>query len=256
MNQSPPAASHPAAAGLDFLAEIAWHSTGLADVAQANLSAPVVHCPGWSVGDLVDHVRQVHWFWAAVADGRLTAPPEDASAPPRPADPDLVPVFRDGARRLVDVLGAVEPTASVWTWAPAQQNIGFIQRHQVQEAAVHHWDAAHAAGPELTLTVPVAVDAIEEFLTFSVSSPADHPEKPRPDLNGGLVLRATDAPAAWTISDAELPGTVRFERRAADAAATVAGTASELLLWLYQRISLPAGDPELIDRFRALTFTN
>jgi hypothetical protein len=58
---------HPAAAGLDFAAEIALQSTAFAAVAEGNLAAPVQHCPGWTVADLVNHLTEVQWFWALVA---------------------------------------------------------------------------------------------------------------------------------------------------------------------------------------------
>jgi uncharacterized protein (TIGR03083 family) len=254
---------HPAAAGLDYFAEIAMHSAGLADAAEANLDAPVEHCPGWTVADLVNHVRQVHWFWGLMAEQRLAAPPEDDEPPEAPARDELLAQFRAGALRLVEILRAADQQAPVWTWAPSQQNIAFISRHQVQEAAVHRWDAEHAAGRRYAFTVPVSVDSIEEFLTFSVASVADPPDQPKPNLGGRLVLLATDADAAWTITDDEQPGTVRFSRGAEPGAPSVTGTASDLLLWLYRRVELPVtpgadGAPvdELVRRFQALTFTD
>ena len=106
--------------------------------------------------------------------------------------------------------------------------------------------------------MPVSVDSIEEFLTYSVSTPDDPPDDGRAGLDGSFVLRATDADAAWTIMDADQPATVRFERGAAADLPVVAGTASDLLLWLYRRVELPvpAGAAELIERFQALTFTD
>jgi len=90
---------------------------------------------------------------------------------------------------VVDLDGCAAPVRSqarsgacrcAWsTWAPAQQDIAFIARHQVQEAAVHHWDAVHTAGGDLTIAHPVADDAIEELLMFSMSSMADPAEPVR-----------------------------------------------------------------------------
>jgi uncharacterized protein (TIGR03083 family) len=253
---------HPAAAGLDYLAEIAAHSAGLADAAESNLDAPVEHCPGWTVGDLVNHVLEVHWFWGLIAEQRPTTRPE-IDPPAAPARAELVPAFRAGALRLIEILRAADQQAPVWTWAPTQQNIAFITRHQVQEAAVHRWDAEHAAGRRHAFQVRVSVDSIEEFLTFSVSSTFDSADPAPPDLGGQLVLSATDADAAWTVTDGELPGTVRFTREAQSGAPAVTGTASDLMLWLYQRVDLPVtpgtdgrSADELVARFRALTFTD
>ena len=82
---------------------------------------------------------------------------------------------------------------------------------------MHRWDAEHAAGRRQSFEVAVSVDSIEEFLTFSVSSVADQPDQLPPSLGGRLVLSATDADAAWTVTDDELPGTVRFSRGAEEA---------------------------------------
>src|SRR3982750_3413558 len=161
----------------DRIAAITEHSAGFAEATRPNLAAKVEHCPGWSVADLVWHLSEVHWFWGTIVEERLAAPPEDSRRPPRPADEDLVDGFVSGAARLLQVLRQADQSASCWTWAPQQQDVAFITRHQVQEAAVHHWDAAHAAGMELVLDPVVAADCVEEFLTFSVSSDA-HPVEP------------------------------------------------------------------------------
>ncbi|MEO6700512.1 MAG: maleylpyruvate isomerase family mycothiol-dependent enzyme [Jatrophihabitantaceae bacterium] len=262
---------HPAAAGLDYFADIAKHSAALAEAAESNLSAQIEHCPGWTVADLVAHVWQVHWFWTTIAEQKLTERPDGLVRPPRPSDQDLIAEFRAGALAMIEVLRAADPDTTVWTWAPSQRNIGFISRHQVQEAAVHRWDAEHAAGRACSLDVAGSVDSIEEFLTVSVSSVTDQPDEPRPDLAGMLVLVASDADAAWTISDAELPGTVRFERGAAAGRPSIRASPSDLLLWLYRRVALPvdpgagtAGSPagaaqsaeQLVERFRHLCFTD
>jgi len=249
----------------DPLAEIAEHSAGLARAAAGNLAAPVEHCPGWTVADLVWHVTEVHWFWAAIVAGLLPAPPEDEEGPQRPAAEDLISRFSAGAEHLVRVLAAADPAAACWTWAPTEQNAGFVLRHQVQEAAVHRWDAEHAAGREVALGTAMSADAIDEFLTHSMCTVHDPAEDPRPSLDGALVLSASDAGIDWTITDDSLPGTVTFSTGAAEPGLPrITGTASDLLLWLYGRVQLPvtagpagqAAADELLSRFRALSFTD
>lgn len=252
----------------DPLAEIAEHSAGLARAAEGNLDAPVEHCPGWTVADLVWHVTEVHWFWAAMVAGLLPAPPADEEGPDRPEPDQLISRFSAGAEHLVRVLAAADPAAACWTWAPTEQNAGFVRRHQVQEAAVHRWDAEHAAGREVALGTAMSADAIDEFLTHSMCTVHDPAENPRPNLDGALVLAASDAGLEWTVTDDSLPGTVTYRTSSAGSAqpglARVTGSASDLLLWLYGRVSLPvtagsAGQPageQLVSRFRALSFTD
>jgi hypothetical protein len=146
----------------------------------------------------------------------------------------------------------------VWTWAPAQQDVAFITRHQVQEAAVHHWDAVNASGGALAIAPDVAADSVDEFLTFSVSSADDPAEPARPSLEGSFGLRANDFPASWTVSDGGAQGTVVVSDGIREDVPVIEATASDLLLWLYGRADIdtaPVPDV-LVGRFRALTFTD
>lgn len=241
----------------DYLSAISLHSFGFAEAARNNLAAPVEHCPGWSVADLVAHLTEVHWFWATIVEERLDAPPKEERRPARVDDDRLIDAFIAGSSRLVEVLSAADQAASCWTWAPDQQDVAFVTRHQVQEAAVHHWDAAHARNRSVAIDPEVAADAIEEFLTVSVSSDADAAEPVRPDLDGRFALQATDLGQAWTVTDGSSPGTVRFESGPGDAP-TLEAPASELLLWLYRRVDLDTSrlPQPVLERFRDLCFTD
>ncbi len=235
------------------LAAISGHSHGLADDARGRLDARVEHCPEWSVADLVWHVSEVHWFWRTIAAERLDAAPDESRRPARPADDDLLEVFVQGAEDLVETLRTADQSATCWTWFPPQQDVAFITRHQVQEAAVHHFDAANAAGHEVTIDAEVADDCVEEFLTTSLAD-ADDVARSGRTLDGVLVLRSTDTKRVWTVSqespDAAITWTDGGRRP------TVEGTSAELILWLYGRVELDERDPELVTRFRAMSSTD
>jgi len=242
----------------DCVTAITEHSAGFAAAARGRLDARVEHCPGWSVADLVAHVVGVHWFWAEVVEQRLHEPPSAEHRPQRPDDDDLLATFEAGAERLVRILGDAEPQERVWTWAPAQQDGAFVIRHQVQEIAVHHWDAAHAVGETVMIGADAAADAVEEFLTVSVSSAEDPADPARPALGGTFALRCTDTPAQWRVSVGAEPGTVLTTAGAGHDLPAISATASDLLLWLYERVALDPGDVDrtLLKRFRALTYTD
>jgi len=242
----------------DCIAAINGHSAGFADACRGNLAARVEHCPDWSVADLVWHLTEVHWFWATIVEELLEAPPDASRRPERPADDRLVDAFEAGAARLAQVLASADQSASCWTWAPQQQEVAFVTRHQVQEAAVHHWDAAHAAGEVLAIEPDTAADSVDEFLTFSVSTEADPADPPGEPLAARFVLRASDTRDAWTLGDGPLPGTLQVERVGDDDAPTVTATASDLLLWLYARTDVDTSGlpPGVEDRFRALCYTD
>ena len=237
---------------------ISGHCRGLAAAADGNLAAPVAGCPGWSVQDLVSHLIDVHWFWSTIVEERLSQPPDDSRRPAKPPPAALITTFRAGAARLLRALSAADWEEAVWTWAPAQQNVGFVARHQVQEAAIHHWDALTARGERLEIAPSTAADSIDEFLTVSVSSDVDPADPPRPPLDGALVLQCGDHPNAWTLSDGLTAGTVRVIRGAEPGYPVLAGTASDLLLWLYKRVEIDLGQvpADLAGRLHNLCFTD
>ncbi|HEV8064470.1 MAG TPA: maleylpyruvate isomerase family mycothiol-dependent enzyme [Acidimicrobiales bacterium] len=243
----------------DPLATIAIHSAGLTDAAEGRLDARIEHCPAWSMADLVWHVADVQWFWATIAAEQLSAPPDDSRRPLRPGgDAELLAASRASARRLVEVLGEADPAAPCWTWAPGQNDVGFIVRHQVQEAAVHHWDAANAVGAPSEIATAAAADAIDEFLTFSVSTDDDPAEPERESLGGSFAIVCSDAEASWIVGEGEGAGTVRVASSQEPALAGVTGTACDLLLWLYGRKDLeidPAAE-DVVRRFLAMRFTD
>jgi uncharacterized protein (TIGR03083 family) len=215
----------------DCIAAITEHSAGFAEATRPNLTAEVEHCPGWSVADLVRHVYEVQDFWGQLVAGGLTDY-EQANPTPQPAESELLDAFRAGADKLVGILAAADPLTPVWTWA-SRKDAAFVIRHQVQEAAVHRWDAQFAAGSAQPLDRDAAADAIEEFLTFSLRALPDG----APRLPGPLTLTATDARIGWTLRpDGDR---LAWQRTMADAPAPdeVRGTASDLLLLLYRRRS-------------------
>ncbi|MGH3413183.1 MAG: maleylpyruvate isomerase family mycothiol-dependent enzyme [Marmoricola sp.] len=236
------------------LTAITTHSKGLAAAAERDLTAAVEHCPGWDIAELVRHVTEVHWLWGTIAAERLDAPPDESRRPVPPADDRLIEEFLAGAERMVGVLRDADQTASVWTWYPPRRDIGFISRHQVQEAVVHRWDAAHAAGADWSVDPATAADCVEEFLTTSLAD-ADDLARLGAALPGELTLAATDTGQHWTVAQEPSAGLVW---RAGGATPMVEGTAAQILLWIYQRVELPvsAGHEDAVAVFRRLSGTD
>ena len=210
-----------------------------AEAADPSLGVPT--CPGWNIADLVWHLGEVHWFWSTIIDTRATGP--EAVEKVKPARPhgyvELVGWARAEADRLVDVLAANADDLSVWTWAlhESDHTVGFIRRHQVQEAAVHRWDlqnAASAADPD-PIAPEAASDAIDEMLHITL------PWSVRADktLPGTVHLHCTDTEGEWFVHP---DGRVEPIHAKGDVA--MRGTASDLLLALYERV--PLDDVEII----------
>lgn len=242
---------------VECTSHIAHYSRTFADAARDNLDARVEHCPEWSVADLVWHLTEVHWFWSSIAEGTLAEPPDETLRPERPADDRLVSTFEAGARHLVDVLDAADQSAACWTWFPGQQNVAFITRHQVQEAAVHTWDAVNAAGGSLDIDPVAATDSVDEFLTTSLADEEDAREPGMVPLDGTFGFRATDTGDAWTVTDGAVPGSMTMTRGLDGDLRALTAPAADLLLWLYRRTDLDSDVPaDVLSRFRGLTSTD
>ena len=194
---------------------IATDSRALAAAAERDLSARITFCPDWSMADLVRHVLQVHRSWCRIVEEGITEPAW--SEEPLPGDDDLLPAFLANAARFAAVLGATDPEKPCWTWGP-EQNAGFVQRFQVQEAALHRWDAQQAVGPPDPIATDGAADSIVQLEGIMPLA--------APDATTGFTLVATDAPVDVTLRpnlDAKVVGALR-------------GTASDLLLAYWRRI--------------------
>jgi uncharacterized protein (TIGR03083 family) len=205
----------------------------LADAAAGHLAVTVPSCPDWTVADLVRHVLQVHRSWYRIVDERIMTP--DFVDAPMPEDAVLVEEFRAGAHRFADLLARTDPESPCWTWGTSQ-TAGFVQRFQVQEAALHRWDAERASGDPAPLAADGATDAVALFA----------------DL---LPIVTDDPPYAFTveITDA-VGGPDRVEMLSTlglSHAGTLRGTASDVLLVLWRRLPVTAvdvaGDPAALE---------
>lgn len=226
-----------------YLAALDADGTAFAAAADGNLAAPVTHCPGWSVADLVYHLGGVHRFWGMVVGERLTEIDFDTLVEPaRPDDEDLMSWYRDSFIALKAALAEADPSTPVWTWAP-QQEVAFVQRRMAQETAVHRWDAQLAAHSPQPIEATIAVDGIDEFLTCMLDGDPDNDDDAGPPIEGSLHLHVTDPDVGggeWMVRfDGRTPA-VSSGHEKGDAA--LRGPASDLLLALWRRVP-----PEVLD---------
>ncbi|GAB3451728.1 maleylpyruvate isomerase family mycothiol-dependent enzyme [Actinophytocola sediminis] len=236
---------------------------------QVSGDAPLVpSCAGWSVSDLVVHLATVHRFVIHVVADRLTTPPDPADrayldlpadthdwplpehAPNRaPVPASLVDWFAAGAAALAALFGTRAPDDPVWTWS-RERTTGFWLRMQTIEAAVHRWDAENAIGPARPIDGALAADAVEQ--TFTVMAPFRRASRSAPPGAGERFrFRRTDGPGEWTVCfDGE---DVRLAEGPGDV--ELAGTASDLMLFLWQRIPADRLDVvtgDAVDRYFTL----
>jgi uncharacterized protein (TIGR03083 family) len=218
--------------GLDNRLWIRRESEAFASVLDtAPLDGQVRSCPDWSLRDLAWHLGRVQRFWAAVIRVGADIQPEFGEPVPGPADASgLAAWTRAATRDLLDALETTPADSPAWTWWRDDRTVGAIARHQVQEVAVHRWDAESVVGTPEPLAEEIADDGIDEFVDI-----ARQLRDPAP-----IMFTATDS--GRSVSVTEDPPTV-----------TVSGTASDLVLLLHGRVSADAvrvdGDRTTLDAF-------
>jgi uncharacterized protein (TIGR03083 family) len=228
------------AAMLDRTEAIRTDSARIADlvdpsVTKVDLEARVPGCPDWALRDLVLHIGEVQRFWAGnIKHARVDEPwPGEFSAPP--SDPELAVWMRASTDALLTALDQTAHDGPCWTWWGDPATAGAVGRHQVQEAALHRWDAESAVGPPRPLDTEVATDGVAEFL--SVMAGLDAAVEP-----DSILLQATDTDGRWTVGP---PSAADGQPKA-----TVRAQVSDLVLLLFGRIGPSAveieGDQSLV----------
>ncbi|WP_033443033.1 maleylpyruvate isomerase family mycothiol-dependent enzyme [Saccharothrix sp. NRRL B-16314] len=232
-----------------------------------SLDAQVPTCPEWTFFDLVQHLGEGRRKWAAiVAAGPAAAPPAKSawgSAAPREREA-LADWWATSAQQLLDALREVGPDRGCWTWwdkSQSPQTAGAAARHQLQEIAVHTYDAQITTGTPQSLPNEVALDGVDEFLSTCCATTAAWPHKPAivdyhatEGRSWRLWLSADGARTALLPESGTMPAMAGGEDPDA-ADASLRGTASELVLVFYGRIPVNSleldGDPRLFDQLVA-----
>ncbi|QUQ68983.1 maleylpyruvate isomerase family mycothiol-dependent enzyme [Kutzneria sp. CA-103260] len=223
----------------EWIAAVGGQGERLAAAAErAGLAAPVPTCPEWVVRDLLLHLGGVH-RWAATFVGQARTEPIDIGEPHEIADavPDdagLVDWFRDGVTELVDVLTAAPADLDCWKFMrTAPSGSLFWARRQAHETTIHSVDAEAAAGLDSPIPSPLAVDGVDELLCGFLP----RNRRLRADTETSVLVSATDTGDNWLIRyGPERPATARVPAPV-KADTTLAGTASELYLALWNRRS-------------------
>lgn len=210
---------------------------------------PVPSCPEWSADDLANHLAQVQNFWAHVVAERLTTDEqvEAIAEPERPTDHDeLTDVVLASTHKLLAALRDAEPQTRAWTWS-TEQTVGFTYRRQALEAAVHRIDAEVTMGRRTPVDPALAADGVDEALRIMYGGCPPWGTITRAD-QAVLRMSASDTGDTWAISRARFTGTdpegtahdepdlyIADQDDDSAAAATIIGTAEDLLCWVWHR---------------------
>ncbi len=229
----------------------------LADcVMQAGLALAVPTCPGWTLEALLRHLGYVHrWARAYVAEARISMAEELSEAEILASGPErdgLVDWFRHGVGDLAGTLRSADPGAACWTFLPAPSPLAFWARRQAHETAVHRADAEMAGGTVTPFPAALAADGVDELLVGFAARRNGRREAPAPSF----AAVSADTGDRWVVHVSEA-GDIDAERSGAGADGTLAGNASDLYLFLWNRSAAVrpdalevTGDLTALDAFR------
>jgi uncharacterized protein (TIGR03083 family) len=165
------------------------------------------------------------WAHGIVTTG---APGEE---PDGPDDHDeLVAWFVDGASQLVDALSTIDASTPVWTFGPKPRLVEFWVRRQPHETSIHLGDLRRAVGVPHDVDVAFAADGVDEVATMM--TPRQIRLERIPPIERGVRLVLSDVPSTTYVLSGDCTDPD------APTAATVTGTAEQLLLALWRRTGI------------------
>lgn len=206
----------------------------------ATLGVPVMACPGWTVGDVLGHLADVHrlvlaWLAAGRRPRRVPPPLDDA---------EPVLQFARGWRALHARLGAEPKDAAAPTWCAFDATVGFWRRRMAHEHAVHTGDVLEALERPRQVPDDIALDGVDESLRLWLGT--------RSGVHVGGTGEAVRLQAAttdgeplrhWTV--VRHTGVVEVLDGDVPAEATVTGAPSELYRWVWGRPGLVQADGQV-----------
>ena len=210
--------------------------------------APVPACPGWDADDLLWHLTEVQFFWAAVVRENLPRAEAEKLTPPRPGDrAGLLACYQRASRGLREILAATSPDTPAWTWSD-DHTVGFIRRRQAHEALIHRVDAELTAGERTAIDARLAADGVDEGLRVMYGAcPGWGTITPAPGRT--VRIRATDTGHSWLVTLGRFTGTDPDDGKTYDkpdihvagtdsggpASAEISGAGADLDCWLWHR---------------------
>lgn len=225
----------------DYVAAISREGGRMLRAATGNLSTPVPRYAGWTIADLVVHTASVYRRTTTLVTERLTEPVlRDYPDDDRPDD--TLEWFASALDKMTAALADADPDTPVWGFGPPP-TVQFWLRRMTVETVVHRWDTLAALGTPEPLGPDLASEAIQELEVMWL--PALQHDVPADDGSGGNAIgfHATDIGCHWVATPGEIGFTLTGPGTGVpDAGVTVAGTASDLYLWLTSRLDVASLD--------------
>jgi uncharacterized protein (TIGR03083 family) len=223
---------------------IVEHTRRLAESAvAAGPDAAVPTAPQWTVTDLVEHVGQTQHWVAEMIERRVTDPTQlPTEMAVLPTDPRDWPVWlSESAQRVTSACSDDALDAPVFNPAGDERSgTRFWMSSLLNEAVVHGFDAAEAAGRPAGIDADIAAALIGNHLAM-LTSPTwemQRSESAHAIRGTGQTLQwlATDTAGAWFVE--RRPDGATWQPGTGQADVTVTGPARSLLLTLTRRLPL------------------
>lgn len=195
----------------------------------------------------VGHCWTRYGTWARGTAAGPPWSPQGLPTLPRPEPLRRVPPTAPRQREAL-LAWSAESTARLlsalwWGGSQSPKTCGAVAQHQVQEVAVHTYDAQIALGAPQPLPDEAALDGVDESLSTCCATPSAWPHEP-----AAVDYHATEG-RSWRLSLSAAGETLDT------ADASLQGTASELVLALYGRVPVDSlkldGDRRLFDQLLA-----
>jgi uncharacterized protein (TIGR03083 family) len=172
----------------------------------------------------------------------------------------LLAWLAESTQQMLDALREAGPERGCWTWWGASQSprtCGAVARHQLQEIAMHTYDAQLTVGAPEPLPLAVALDGVEEFLFTCCTTTVAWPYKPAVvdyhATEGGSWRQSVSADGSRAVRLPESGGVPAAGEDSESVDVSARGTASDLVLAFYGRIPLDSlkfeGDRHIFDLF-------
>ena len=231
-----------------YLSALAANSEAVAQLAEGGLDRAVPSCPEWTVADLLKHLGGIYSWVGLTVQAAGERSTQDRDEPP--ADPgELVGWYRGQRDAVLDILSSHEPSDPAWFFIPdVAQNVGTWRRRQAMETAIHLYDAELAAGQPGSVAPNLAADGVDEMLMTFVPMLLRY--DPALGFEGTVHVHCTDEDldvgGEWVLDCTGPEVEVRRDHVKADVA--VRGSASDLFLWSWNRLSLDSPTLEVFGR--------
>ena len=248
---------------IDYEATILAESDRFVEAIRAAApDAPVPTCPDWTVADLAWHLAEVHAYWAGILESEAQTDEEaeavEAGKPARPETMEaILELFDETTGSLLTELLGRDDDEPAWFWLETARTVGSTRRMQAHEATMHRVDAELAAGlPSAAIDPALAADGVAHAFEVMWVWWGTLPGFEFVPSSGPVALLASDTGDRWVVQSGRWQGVGQSGKsydvpgaRLTDGegAATVTGTAEQLMRWLWGRGARPAASGPTAD---------